>query len=380
MNKERVSNYELLRIVSMFFIVLYHTIHHGNIINNCTNEGLKIILEFIMLVIVVHVNSFVLVTGYFQSKSSFKQSKLWSIINANWFYKAFIVIIFAILNIEKFTTVDLFINFFPLNLTEYWFINPYLVIYCLSPFLNKFIDSLDKKTYQKLLIVLFIILSIFPYVTGNQIYPNDGFTLYNFVILYLIGAYLRRYPLKESYLFKNLSNNCFQIFTIVVFFACIIINYSFNRTAYSILGTNSLFDMFGYNIINMTRAYSNPIVIIQSLAFFTLFGTLNFKSKLINRLSKLTLGVYIIHDNLYIRRNIYKWIGIDGLEVISYKYIIYAILAALIIYIGCSFIECIRQLIFKSISKLKISRKIKENYYNYIRNIYIKPETQKVEN
>lgn len=380
MNKERVSNYELLRIVSMFFIVLYHTIHHGNIINNCTNEGLKIILEFIMLVIVVHVNSFVLVTGYFQSKSSFKQSKLWSIINANWFYKAFIVIIFAILNIEKFTTVDLFINFFPLNLTEYWFINPYLVIYCLSPFLNKFIDSLDKKIYQKLLIVLFIILSIFPYVTGNQIYPNDGFTLYNFVILYLIGAYLRRYPLKESYLFKNLSNNYFQIFTIVVFFACIIINYSFNRTAYSILGTNSLFDMFGYNIINMTRAYSNPIVIIQSLAFFTFFGTLNFKSKLINRLSKLTLGVYIIHDNLYIRRNIYKWIGIDGPEVISYKYIIYAILAALIIYIGCSFIEWIRQLIFKGISKLKISRKIKENYYNYIRNIYIKSETQIVEN
>ena len=124
MNKERASNYELLRIVSMFFIVMYHTIHHGNVINNCLNEGLKVILEFIMLILVVHVNSFVLVTGFFQSKSNFKQSKLWSIINANWFYKALIIIVFFILQIEPITKLDLFINLFPLNLTEYWFINP----------------------------------------------------------------------------------------------------------------------------------------------------------------------------------------------------------------------------------------------------------------
>lgn len=372
MNKERASNFELLRIVSMFFIVLYHTIHHGNIINNCTNDGLKIILEIIMLIIVVHVNSFVLVTGYFQSKSNFKQSKLWSIINANWFYKVLILVVFSILNIEVFTTVEKYINIFPLNLSDYWFINPYLVLYCLSPFLNKFIDSLKKRDYQKLLVVLFLLLSIFPYITGNRIYSNDGFTLYNFIILYLIGAYLRRYPLKDSYLFKNLSNNCYQVLTIIIFFTCAIVNYSFNKTANSLLGANSLFDMFGYSIMDMTRAYSNPIVIIQSISFFAFFETLNFKSKLVNTLSRLTLGVYIIHDNPYVRKNIYKWIRIDGEQVISYKYVLYALLAAAIIYIGCSLIEWIRQLLFKGISKLKLSKKIREKYYTYIKNIYIK--------
>lgn len=371
MNKERSSNFELLRIVSMFFIVLYHTIHHGNIINNCTNEGLRVILEIMMLFIVVHVNSFVLLSGYFQSKCNFKQSKLWSIINANWFYKALIVILFSYLGIRTFTTTEMFINLFPLNLEDYWFINPYLIVYCLSPFLNKFINSLSKKDYQKLLVVLFIILSIFPYITGNRIYNNDGFTLYNFVVLYLIGGYLRLYPLKESYLFKCMSNNLFQLFTIIVFLACVIINYSFNRTAESLLGKNSLFDLFGSSIIYMTRAYSNPIVMIQSIAYFSFFSTLNFKSKIINRLSKLTLGVYFIHDNKYVRENIYKWIGIDGYEITTYRFAIYAIIAALVIYIGCSIIEQIRQLIFKGISKLKISKKIRDKYYNYIKNIYI---------
>lgn len=377
MNKERASNFELLRILSMFFIVLCHTIHHGNMIINCTNEGLKVILQIMILIIVVHVNSFVLITGYFQSKSEFKQSKLWSIINANWFYRVLILIIFSLLNLEVFTTVDKFINIFPLNLEEYWFINPYLVLYCLSPFLNKFIDSLQKKDYQKLLIVLFILLSIFPYITGNRIYPNSGYTLYNFIVLYLIGAYLRRYPLKESHLFKKLSNNGFQLFTIVVFLICIIVNYSFGVTANSLLRKNSLFDMLGYSIIDMTIAYSNPLVIIQSIAFFSFFGTLNFRSKIVNKLSKLTLGIYMIHENPYVRKNIYKWIGIDGREIASYKYVLYALLAAAMIYIGCSIIEYIRQLIFKGISRFKISKKIREKYYSYIKDIYIKQEPEK---
>ena len=374
MKEERASNYELLRIVSMFFIALYHTIHHGNLINNCTNPALKTIFEIIMLILVVHVNSFVLVSGYFQSKSKFKQSKLWSIINANWFYKAVIAILFSYLGITTFTTIEMFMNLFPLNLQDYWFINPYLIIYCLSPFLNKFIDSIKKNDYQKLLLFLFIILSFLPYITGDRIYHNDGFTLYNFVILYLIGGYLRKYPLKESYIFKRLSNNAFQASMILIFILCVIINYSFNQTANILLGQNSLFDLFGHGIIHMTRAYSNPLIMIQSVAYFTFFSTLNIKSKFINKLSSATLGVYFIHDNKYVREKIYKWIGIDQPVISSYKYVLYALLTALLIYITCSIIELIRQLIFKVISKLKISRKIRESYYNYIKNIYIKKE------
>ena len=43
--KERNSSYELMRIVSMFLIVLYHVILHGKMIENCENAGLKILLE-----------------------------------------------------------------------------------------------------------------------------------------------------------------------------------------------------------------------------------------------------------------------------------------------------------------------------------------------
>ena len=38
---ERKSNYELLRIVSMFFIVTFHTICHGQALSLCENSTLK---------------------------------------------------------------------------------------------------------------------------------------------------------------------------------------------------------------------------------------------------------------------------------------------------------------------------------------------------
>lgn len=375
MTKERNSNFELLRIISMFFIVLYHTILHGKVLENCVNPGLKSILEIIMLILVVHVNSYVLVSGYFQSTSEFKQSKLWSIITANWFYKNIITIIFIYLGIETLSKNVIFMNLFPLNIKGYWFINPYLIIYCLSPYLNKLINVLTKKEYKKLLILLLVILSVFPYLTGNQVYSNDGFTLYNFVILYLIGGYIRKYPLRDSYIFKRMSDNLYQVVTIVIFIMCVIVNFAFKEAAETAIIDDSLFRTFGQYISTMTFKYSNPIIIVQSVMYLSFFGTLNLKSKFINYISRLTLGVYFIHDNDYVRATIYKFLKVENPIIDSYNIIIYVIAIAILIFIACLIIEAIRQLLFALISKLKIAKKIRESYYNYINNIKVLENT-----
>ena len=38
MKNSRHSKFELLRIVSMFLIILYHFIYHSNLIENCQNK------------------------------------------------------------------------------------------------------------------------------------------------------------------------------------------------------------------------------------------------------------------------------------------------------------------------------------------------------
>lgn len=92
MKQERNSNYELMRIISMFMIVVYHIILHGNVLGNYQNEGAVLLTKFILFIAIVHVNSFILVSGYFQSTSKFKQSKLWSIINQSLFYRIIILV------------------------------------------------------------------------------------------------------------------------------------------------------------------------------------------------------------------------------------------------------------------------------------------------
>lgn len=371
MKIERESSFELLRIISMFLIVLCHVITHGNIISNCNSEGLKIIFKVILLATLVHVNSFVMTSGYFQSKSKFKQDKLWSIIGANWFYKIAILILFSILSIKTFTTTEIIYNIFPLNISTYWFITPYLILYCLSPFLNKLIDTLSKKDYQHLLIVLFIIFSIIPYFTADKIFSNNGYTLYNFIFLYFIGAYLRKYPLEKSHIFEKCSTNLFRIIMVIIYITVIMINYSFSETSKFIISSNSIISTFVSGINYMSEAYSNPLIIIQSIAFVALFSTLKVKSNFINRISALTLGVYFIHDNDYVREVIYKFLRIDRPNIESYYFVLYAIVIAILIFITCLIIEYFRQLIFKILSNTKISQRIKENYYKKIKEVYV---------
>ena len=76
--KERQSNYELMRIVSMFLIVIYHILIHGNVFDN-TEGGLHFIFAFLICITLVHVNSFILVTGYFNYNKDFKWNKFFSV-------------------------------------------------------------------------------------------------------------------------------------------------------------------------------------------------------------------------------------------------------------------------------------------------------------
>lgn len=45
MKQERNSNYELMRIISMFMIVVYHIILHGNVLGNYQNEGAMLLTK-----------------------------------------------------------------------------------------------------------------------------------------------------------------------------------------------------------------------------------------------------------------------------------------------------------------------------------------------
>ena len=139
--KERNSNFELMRIVSMIMIILWHMYIYGGIRDRgvVQNPSLQVIFDFLYCVYMVHVNSFVLLTGYFQYDKKIKAKKIASIIDMSLFYKIISMIIFVSLGLITLTKVDIIQNLFPfeLNLNDsHWFIRYYIYLYLLIPFIN----------------------------------------------------------------------------------------------------------------------------------------------------------------------------------------------------------------------------------------------------
>ena len=146
MKKIRNSNHEIMRIISMFMIVLGHVLLFGGLLES-SNQNVRYVCNLIEFILIVHVNSYILVSGYYQSNSSFKQAKLWKIINASWFYRVVIMLTFLILGMISVTKLQFIKDIFPITLKDYWYVKLYILLYCLSPFINKMIDSFNKYEY-----------------------------------------------------------------------------------------------------------------------------------------------------------------------------------------------------------------------------------------
>ena len=368
-NRIRQSNFELMRIISMFFIVLWHVILNGNLLSN-TVDVTNFTFYLIMFIIVFHVNSFLLLTGYFQVDSKFKLSKLISLLFQLVFYNLIINITLYKFGLVEYTNVEFIKSILFYNTSSYWFISCYIILYCLSPFLNKLIHSLDKLEFKNNIIVLLLFFSVLPIVTNKLLLYHNGLGIIQFILMYFLGAYIKKTEIDKR-LFKNFNIIQKRILLLIMFSLCVIFNLSLFYLQKQMNGLNSniLVDISsGINLFLFN--YSNPIIIIQSIAVFVFFSTLNIKNKLINYISSLTLGVYLLHDNYNLRVNLFKWIGIDKESIIYGKRIIlYTLFCAFIIFILGLIVESIRNTIVKLLRKNIFIKKVDNKMLLFIEKI-----------
>ncbi len=353
--KKRESNLELLRIVAMFMIILYHFIYHSGIYTYSWGN-LRLVSHIIIALIIVHVNVFILITGYFGYKSKFRISKLLSLNNSIWFYVVIFTVIGVLLLNMTFTKVELLKAFLPISIKDYWFMTNYLLLYLFMPFINRIINSISKRNYQLLLVIIIIVFSVLPTLTGGEFYDVfSGFALYQFVMMYLIGAYLGKY--KVNYDTKILLISFFSL----CFLNCV----SYKIGTIIVNSPNSLLHYIGNNQVNSFISYCNPIIIFQAISFFLLFTKMKINNTLINSVSSCTLGVYLIHDN-NVFRNFYK----DKIIIESDLNIIFiSIIVSVLVFIICVLIESIRQDLFKNIYNFKISNYLRPKYTKYFNKI-----------
>ena len=233
--------------------------------------------------------------------------------------------------------------------------------------INHFIDSLSRVQYKNTLIVLFILFSLAPFISGNLFIENNGMNFFSFIYLYLVGGYLGRYPIKETYYFKRFTKNGYKWLLVFGFFLMVFINYSVIQMTGRLGNYNAIFRGILNRLLANQLTYLTPMVLIQTICYFLYFETLNIKNnKLINLISGCTFGIYLFHDHELIRSNIYIWANIDNGAYDNYNILGLMLLVTISIFMFGILIELIRKLLVTLILKLKITNKLIDKFKNYI--------------
>ena len=180
---KRSSNFELLRIVCMLFIILHHFSVHTVLPSEAPEINL-IIMKICAIGGKIGVNSYVLISGYFLINSKFKLSKLIKIIAEVVFYSLLIYGILCLTGQVEFSWQGLANQAFPIIKEQYWFMTAYVVTYALSPFINKALKSFSNKEYLVLLALLIAFQWNLPFFNLGNYLGNAGW----FITIYAIAG------------------------------------------------------------------------------------------------------------------------------------------------------------------------------------------------
>ncbi|HZJ77315.1 MAG TPA: acyltransferase family protein, partial [Clostridia bacterium] len=303
----RQANIELLRVLSMLMIITLHFFGHGGVLSNVEYGSLQYYFSwFLEGIAYVAVNCYVLIGGYFGIKSKFNFKKLFILLCEVFFFSVAIYLIFVSTNKIDFSLNHFIQALFPTTLNRYWFITVYVSMYILSPFLNTAVNAMSKAQLKYCIMTVVFLFSIYPLIfsfasflnigIGSGLVFGGGNGVVWFIVLYITAAYLRLHYSPTYNAKKSLI--VYSLIAVIVPTSYFVINWLLK--CYFPNSSSSL-----ENVAKVFYTYNSLPVYFASVALFVLF--LNIKlnnrsiSKAISFFSANTLGVYLIHDNLYVR-------------------------------------------------------------------------------
>lgn len=307
MSKEtsRQSNIELLRILAVIGVIILHLnsgAYGGGFYNADRFTACQFVMVLFEVIAISSVDIFVLITGYFMTgkKRSDISKPLRLILNL--FVIALIVYIIQLIVSGGKPPSNHLINYIA---PDYWFLFVYFGLVIFSPFINKLWDSLSSQNKRKLMLLLFLLLSVIPEImdlfmlagvtvislSGDQ----SGYTLVNFIFMYLIGCFIKELEnnkdaakqkaakilhVSASKLKKQIFPVMFVIDTLFLLAAVYIEAWLRGSQPVSTV-------LFNYN---------NPLVVLQAVFAFLTFRYVKIPdNKAVNFIAKGVFFVYILH-------------------------------------------------------------------------------------
>ena len=320
--KNRDSRIELLRILAIIMIISCHFATHGGFsFASGTITIPRLWWNILELGGGFGVDIFIMITGYFlisNTDLAIKKEKillLWIQIVT---YSILLFIISSLLGYNEFSIIGGIKSLFPVSFSTWWFASTYFVFYLLHPYVNIILNSFDKMAYKRFIALLIVMWSVIPMLTIKDFQAN---ALSEFLLLYSIGGYIRKFSLFDSFSSKKWFALWFA-FTFITFLTSLILLFIGRR--FDIADTHSTYFYGRTNLLTIGRA----------ICFFMFFLKLKMKNNyIVNMLSSEMFGVYLLHDNYLMRTVLWKDIFHNSSYQSSIGIIPYSIIVTLIVFL-----------------------------------------------
>ena len=322
---------DFLRMLSMFMVVILHTLGHGGILTRLV-PGTPAYQTAWLLEIAAYcaVNCYALISGYVGYQSNFKLSRLTTLWLQIVFYTLGLTLFFALTHPEYLTTQSWLNACFPIMNTQYWYLTSYFGMSVFMPVLNLAIQQLERTYLRFLLIIFFLFFIAIPTFMQRDMFSiNGGFSVIWLCMLYLVGGYIKKYQITLS---KKL---CFFIY-----------------------GASVLLTWFcKMQDIPFLIDYASPTIFLAAVALLLIFANITINNtilkKIISLLAPAALSVYIIHVNPLIWNYYIIDFAVPLLKFNTPLLITGVLIASFAIYLACSLFDLLRIFIFTKLNLRK---------------------------
>lgn len=312
----RDSNIELLRILAILGVIVLHYNNSfmgggfAGVAAGSINQNILILLE---CVAICAVNVFVMISGFFMSGSD--NRTLWKPIG--------LVTEVVVMNIalhlancainKSFSLRNLFYAAIPEN----YFVILFCVLYIVSPYINLLLNSLSDKKFKAFLVLLIAIFSVYQTLVSvagivldrsffglspvSNAGGQGGYTIVNFIMMYIIGACIRRFNVQPS--FKKL------LLALVLLVA-------------ALFGWTKLNALCSISIGEIVWVYNNPLVIALAAVVFLIFKGIRLGNiKVINFVARASFTVYLTHTFFFKFINIPQYVKASPLVMVMHIFV-----------------------------------------------------------
>ena len=186
---------------------------------------------------------------------------------------------------------------FPTTFGQNWYVTCYLLFYLAHPYINRAIHTMSQRELLGVSAALIVLYNIVP-----MLYPGLFFSssLLTFLTIYCSVAYIKKYMKRFA---DNVRMNLLVFLASTALMLLILLGLN-TLGVKGIFVTEDMFRFCGWGdcILNL----------LISISLLNIFRNLHFTSIPINRLSALSLLIYIIHENFlvrqYLRPSIWVWL------------------------------------------------------------------------